>query len=232
MPSYQTTPFKASPALLVAGSPQYVWGSYNDKTGPTFGYVISDSAVTTTGTVTFRITQGNVPIVGALISVVGTSNASGNFNVTNATILTVTTTDAGICTVTYAITSSSVAVGTADSGQVLVPQTEVGETLANGSSVPVAMPFGNTTYNLNQGLTVVVSFPSFPTTAVVVLQQAVKDIDSEYATVATVATVTGGVVTAAGSQITVDPTLGRFFRFNVSNVTGGTNPTIIAKLLM
>ena len=140
-------------------------------------------------------------------------------------------TAAGICTVTYTITSTTQG-SLPDGGQVIVPQPEVAEACVNESSIPAAMPFGNTTYNLNQGLTVVVSFPSFPTTAVVVLQQAVKDIDSEYATVATVATVTGGVVTAAGSQITVDPTLGRFFRFNVSNVTGGTNPTIIAKLLM
>jgi hypothetical protein len=66
----------------------------------------------------------------------------------------------------------------------------------------------------------------------VILQQAIKDIDSEYATVATVTTVAGGAVTAAGSQITVDPTLGRFFRLNSSTVTGGTLPTIIGKIMM
>ena len=232
MPAYQTTPFKAVPALLVAGTPQYLWGSYNDKTGPTFGYVQSDSAVTTTGTLAFRIVSGNVPVSGALITVVGTSNASGNFNVTNATILSVTCTAAGICTVTYAITSSTVALGTADSGEVLIPQPEIGEALTAVSSVPACMPYGNTLANLNQGLTAVVSFPSLPTSVIVSLQQAVQDIDSEYATIAVVATVTGGAVTAAGSQITVDPTLGRFFRFSSGAVVGGTLPTIVAKLLM
>ena len=232
MSQYQATPFRAAPKLLVAGSPEYLWGSYNDKASPTFGYVISDSAVTTTGTVTFRIVDGNVPIVGALISVVGTANASGNFNVTNATILTVSCTAAGICTVTYAITSSSVAVGTADSGQVLIPQPEVGEALTAVSSIPACMPYGNALANLNQGLTAVVSFPSLPTSVTVSLQQAVKDIDSEYATVAVVATVSGGVVTSSGAQITVDPTLGRFFRFSNGTVVGGTLPTIVAKLLM
>ena len=231
MPAYQTTPFKASPALLIPGIASYLLGSYNDKTGPTFGYVQSNSAVTTTGTLTFRITSGNVPAVGSKITVVGTANSTGVFNVTNATILTVSCTDAGICTVTYAISSTSQAT-VADSGEVLVPQPEVGEACVNESSVPAAMPYGNSTYNMNQGLTAVVSFPSLPTTAVVALQQAVQDIDSEYATVATVATVTGGAVTAAGSQITVDPTLGRFFRFNVSSVTGGASPSIVAKLLM
>jgi hypothetical protein len=94
------------------------------------------------------------------------------------------------------------------------------------------MPYGNTLANLNQGLTAVVSFPSLPTSVIVSLQQAVQDIDSEYATVAAVATVSGGVVTAAGAQITVDPTLGRFFRFSNGTVVGGTLPTIVAKLLM
>ena len=232
MPAYQTTPFKAVPVLLVAGTPQYLWGSYNDKTGPTFGYVISDSAVTTTGTLTFRIVSGNLPAVGSLITVVGTANGSGNLNVTNAQILSATTTSAGISTVTYAITSSSVAAGTSDSGEVLIPQPEIGEALTAVSSVPACMPYGNTLANLNQGLTAVVSFPSLPTSVIVSLQQAVQDIDSEYATVAVVSTVVGGAVTAAGGQITVDPTLGRFFRFSNGTVVGGTSPTIVAKLLM
>ena len=232
MPAYQTTPFKASPVLLTPGTPSYLWGSYNDKTSPTFGYVISDSAFTTTGTVTFRIVSGNVPIVGALISVVGTANAGGNFNVTNATILTVVCTDAGICTVTYAITSSSVAVGTADSGEVIVPQPEIAEALTAGNSAPVVVPYNNVTANLNQALTVVVSFPSLPSSVVINLQQAVQDMDSEYQNCGLVATVSGGAVTAAGSQITVDPTLGRFFRLNNGTVTGGTLPTIIGKILL
>lgn len=232
MPAYQTTPFKAMPKLLVAGTPEYLFGSYNDKTGPTLGFVISDSAVTTTGTVTFQITSGNIPVVGAKITVVGTANASGNFNVTNGTILTVTTTNSGVCTVTYAITSSTVAANTADNGQVSIPQVETGETLANGASIPASMPYNNVNANLNQALTAVATFPSLPTAAVITLQQAVFDIDAEYANIATVATVSGGVVTASGSQITVDPTLGRFFRFNVTGVSGGTAPTVAAKLLL
>lgn len=230
MPAYQTTPFKASPTLLTPGKPEYVWGSYNDKTGPTFGYVISDSGNGTTSTVVFNITQGNIPIVGALITIVGTANAAGAYNVTNATILTVTTTAAGVCTVTFAGTGSSASA--ADSGEVQVPQTEVGEALTAVSSVPVVMPYGNATFNANQGLTVVVSFPSLPTSVIVSLQQAITDIDSEYATVAVVATVAGGAVTSAGSQITVDPTLGRFFRLSNGTVVGGTLPTICGKIMM
>ena len=233
MPAYQLTPFKQSPALMYPGTATYLWGSWNDKTGPTVGNIISDSAVTTTATVKFQIISGNVPKVGSLIAVVGAAN-SANFNITTPTpILTVSVAnnpDTGIYTVTYAIASTSQ--GTlADGGQVIIPQPEVAEALTATTSVPAAMPYGNATFNQNQGLTAVVSFPSLPTSVVVSLQQAVHDLDSEYQTVATVATVAGGAVTGS-PQITVDPTLGRFFRFSNGTVTGGTLPTIVAKLLM
>lgn len=231
MPAYQLTPFREPTKLLVPGLPSWLLGSYLEDAAPTFGYVISDSAATTTATVVFQITQGNIPIVGSLITVRGTANSGGVFNVVGATVLTASTSDYGVCSVTYAISSTTQA-STADNGQVLIPQIEVGETLVAGSSIPVAMPYQNANANLNQALTAVVSFPSLPTSVIVSLQQAVFDKDSEYATVAVVATVSGGAVTAAGSQITVDPTLGRFFRFSVGTVVGGTLPTIVAKLLL
>jgi hypothetical protein len=201
------------------------------------GNVISNSASGTTGTLVFQILSGNVPVTGALITVVGCSN-SAHFNVTNVSVTVVSTTDAGICTVTYAITSTSQA-STADSGQVIIPQPEIGELMStlivaydgtNMASIPAVMPYNGVTFNLNQAITAVVSFPVLPTACTVVLQQAVLDIDSEYATVATVATVAGSTVTAGG-QITVDPTLGRFFRLYVSGITVGSGK-IVGKLLM
>lgn len=229
MSQYITSPFKPSPALMISGTPNYLLGSYNDKASPTFGYVISDSAVTTTGTVTFIIKDGNVPFVGALITVIGTANAGGNFNVVNATILTVVCTDAGICTVTYAVASSSVAVGTADSGEVEVPQPELGETLVNGSSVPVAMTFQGSHSNQEKDIVAIVSFPGvLPTTALVTLQSAVIDLDSEYADVATVTSVAGGV--QSGGQISIDQQGARFYRFHTSTVAGPASK-IVAKLI-
>jgi hypothetical protein len=231
MPSYQLTPFRESTKLLVPGLPSWLLGSYLEDAASTFGYVVSNSAASTIGSLVFQITQGNIPIVGSLITVRGTANSGGVFNVVGATVLTVSTNDYGTCSVTYAISSTTQA-STADNGQVLIPQIEVGETLVAESSIPVAMPYQNANANLNQALTAVVAFPSLPTSVIVSLQQAVFDKDSEYATVAVVATVSGGAVTAAGSQITVDPTLGRFFRFSVGTVVGGTLPTIVAKLLL
>lgn len=230
MPAYQTTPFKETPRLLLSGIPAYLFGSYNDKVSPTFGYVQSNSAVTTTGTVTFLIVSGNAPVVGAKITVRGSANSAGVFNTTNATILTASTnTTTGVCTVTYAISSTTQGL-TVDAGQVEVPQPEVGEVTAAGASAPVAVSFATATPQQDRALTLVTSFPTFPTAAVVSLQQAVQDLDAEYSTVAIVATVTGGALSAAGGQFTVDPALGKFFRVIVSGLSGPAS-TIVCKIL-
>jgi hypothetical protein len=188
------------PKLLVQGRPEYVFGSWNDKTGPTLGNIISDSAVTTTGTVTFVVTSGNVPVVGSLITVVGAAN-SANFNVTNAQILTVVATAAGVVTVTYAITSSTVAAGTPDGGQVIIPQPELGDILAAfpASSVPVACPAspGNQS---GKSLSATVKLPaqqlgvaSTLSAVTVVIQGANFDEDGQYNTI--------GTLTAAGTSV-------------------------------
>ena len=226
MPTYQTTPFKASPALLIAGIPYYVFGSFDDKSSPTFGTVISDSGSTTTATLTFRVLSGNAPAVGELITVVGTSRDSGNFNVTNATIATATTTDDGISTVTY--TKASGTVGTAaDAGQVIVPRIEVGEALVNGATVPVAVPSTQLMANQSKTVNATVRFTGSPTTATAYLQGAIFDVDAEYEDL--------GIIAQAGSP-TVGPTLEiadsayRFYRVRFANVVGGSSPKAVAKI--
>ena len=235
MSVYITSPFKPSPKLMYPGTPVYLWGSFNDLTGPTQGVVLQSLGIGATAELIVKILSGNIPVVGALISVVGVS-ANASFNVTNAAITAVdkyphgNNPDNGMYALAYAATVTSPM--QSDAGQFIIPQPEVAEALvAAAKSAPVVMPYGNVTYNNNQGLTAVVSFPSIPTSVIVYLQQAVQDLDSEYADVAAVVTVAGGVVTV-GRKITVDPTLGRFFRFRNSDVVGGTLPTIIAKLLM
>ena len=82
-------------------------------------------------------TSGNIPSVGDLITVVGTSNAGGAFNVTNATIISGSAgtdgngLDSGVVTVTYALgTPSSQPTTTSDSGQVIIPRVRNGEALS------------------------------------------------------------------------------------------------------
>jgi hypothetical protein len=233
MPQYVKSPFKQVPALLIAGIPYYVFGSFDDKSSPTTGNVISNSAVTTTGTLTYMTTQGNVPSVGDLITVVGTANSAGVFNVTNASIATVSAANdangfqSGVVTVTYTINSTSQGT-TADGGQVIIPRSELGEALVNNTAtVPVAVPSTQLMANQSKTVNATVKFTGNPTTATAYLQGAIFDVDSEYEDL--------GIITNAGSP-TTGPTLEvadsayRFYRVRFANVTGGASPKAIAKI--
>lgn len=239
MSSYQTTPFKQPPQLLVAGTPSYVFGSYDDRSSPTAGTIISDSAVTTTGTVTFQILDGNAPSAGDKITVRGTANGSGNFNVTNATILTATTTGDGICTVTYTISSSTVAANTPDVGQVLIPRIEIGETIAavGGvyTSVPVAAPFINSVTQQGRTVIATATFPTpagivAPTSGNVWLQGANFDIDAQYMDLAAIAGA-GSPSFGPSGEVGDDIAAFRFYRLQARGLAGGTNPQINGKIL-
>jgi len=199
MPLYQTTPFKQQPKMLIQGTPEYVFGSLNDKTGPTLGFVIQTAGTAGTSTVLFQITSGNVPVAGSLVTIVGTSTSGGSFNVTNATVLSVSTTEQGLCTITFAGTGSGVL--TADYGKVSIPQIEIGDqistfgTTSASASVPVAGVVGATTIGRSMSATVTLptssaANPSTLTGVTVVIQASNVDRDDHYNTIGTI--VTGG----------------------------------------
>lgn len=234
MPAYIASPFKPVPQLAVAGTPSYLIGSYNDRTGPTLGNVISNSAVTTTGTLTFQILSGNAPVAGSLITVVGCANST-NFNVTNVAIATVVSTSAsGVCTVTYTISSTTQ--GTlSDGGQVIVPQPEVGETVAGAyKSFAVARPFNNPNVQEGQSLTATLNLGSGLSNVVCSLQGADIDVESEYADIHVFGTsgvqqfqsgqdtvaqsASPGVITANTGGVNIMNY--RFYRFKITSVTG------------
>jgi hypothetical protein len=252
MPFYVASPFKAQPQLLIQGKPEYVFGSLNDKTAPTFGYVLSDSGNGTTSTVVFQITQGNIPIPGSLITVIGTANAAGAYNTTNATVLTVVVTPQGVATVSFAGAGTSASAS--DSGQVMIPQPEIGDLLTAGiisalpvSSIPVAGVVGATTVGRSMGVTVSLppssaAFPSTLAAVTVVLQGANLDAPGEYNTIATLgAGLAAGSVTdwQSGQGDTATGTLAagsvnllsfRFYRLQVSTGATGTG-YIIGKIM-
>jgi hypothetical protein len=203
MAFYQLTPFKSSPQLMIQGVVSYLFGKFAQDIAPTQGYVLSDSAATTTATVTVKITQGNVPLPGSLITIVGSANSSGIFNVTNAVILTVSAAqvpDAGVYTLTYAIASTTQAT-TADGGLFYIPQPEIGDTLTAGivaalpaSSAPVTSPVGAPN-SIGKSLSATVTLPAssaaIPSTlsgVTVNLQGSNVDRDDHYSTVATIGT--------------------------------------------
>lgn len=239
MSAYIKSPFKPPVQLAVAGTPSYLIGSYNDKVGPTIGNVISDSAVTTTATLKFQILSGNAPVAGSLITVVGAGN-SAHFNVTNVAIISVvSTTDAGVCTVTYTITSTSQ--GTlADGGQVIIPQPEVGETVSAAyQSAPVARPFNNANIQEGQSLSATLNLPTGGTLSAVTatVQGADIDLDGEYSDLLTLTSSgsAGHVYTYQSGQGAPGTLAGsanllnyRFYRINISAVAG--TGVVIGKL--
>ena len=241
MSFYITSPFKPVPKLLVQGRAEYVFGSLNDNTGPTTGYVISDSAATTTGTVVFQITGGNVPVVGSAVTIVGTANSAGIFNVTSSQVLTVATTEQGVCSVTYTISATATpTVQTQDFGQVIIPQIESGDALtsAGGASAPVTVP-ASPSQQSGKSLSVTVTLPTqqlgTPSTlsaVTVVVQGSNVDKDDHYNTIGTVTAAgaagntydwqsgegnTGTGSLAAGS---VNLPNFKFYRLNVTGATG------------
>ena len=256
MSFYLKTPFKPTPKLLIQGTPEYVYGSFNSNTGPTLGSVISDSSVTTTGTLVFTILSGNIPTVNSMITVVGTANSAGIFNVTNATLLTVSVTAAGVATVTYAVSSTNQA-NTVDGGQVYIAQPEVPDNLTAtivtnlatnaGASFPVAAPVGLPTdgRSISATLSLLANSTTYPSTLSAVtatIQGANVDLDSEYNDIGTLtaAGAAGGVYDwQSGQGISSTGTLAagsvnlpdfRFYRLKITAATGAGY--IVGKILV
>jgi hypothetical protein len=260
MSFYVTSPFKATPKLLIQGTPEYLFGSFPTDVAPTQGYVLSDSAITTTATVTVKITQGNVPLPGSQITIAGTANSAGIFNATNATILTVsapTSPDMGVYTLTFAIASTTQAT-TSDAGIFIIPQPEVGDILT--AAIVAALPVSSAPVvshvaapnSIGKSLSVTVTLPAstaaIPSTLAgvsVVLQGSNFDVDGQYNTVGTItpaAIAAGttvdwqsgqGVPTAPSNSLAVgnvDLINYRFYRVQVSTGATGSGP-IIAKIL-
>lgn len=251
---YIKSPFRPAPKLLVQGSPEFLFGSWNADVGPTLGTVISDSGNGATSTVVFQILSGNIPFVDALVSIVGTASAAGAYNVTNAGVLSVNTTVSGVCTITFSGTGNSVSAS--DYGQVYITQPEIGDQLTSGlissgvASAPVCSAVAGPD-NTGKSLSVTVKLPANTTanpstlsSLNVFLQGANFDYDTEFNDVAEV--VTGGSAgntydwqsgqgvptapsNALGSGNVLQPNF-KFYRLRVATGGSGTGP-IIGKLV-
>jgi hypothetical protein len=240
---YITSPYKAPVQLLVQGTPSYVYGSYNDKTVDAQGYIISDSGTGSVSTVVYQQTQGNLPIPGSLVTIIGSANAAGSYNVTNAVLTSVSANDFGVISISFAGSGSSASAP--DSGQVRVPVIEVGDNLTAGlvaalpyTSVPVAAVVGATVTGRSTSATITfpassAAFPSTLSAVTVVIQASNVDRDDHYNTIGTVTT-TGAAGTTfewqsgQGAATTpavlldsnVDLLSFRFYRLQITAATG------------
>lgn len=239
MPQYSTSAFAPLPEVAIPAKPAYFFGTYPVDTDDTYLRITNVALTTDVATVTGTIYRGNIPSVGNLISIEGTTVSSGVFNVSGVTITGVTGTPAtGVYTITFALTNANIA-STAAAGMAIIPIAETSEALINGTSVAIYIP-SNELRDLGQrSVTVATTFPSLPTAATVTLYTAISNTDNplEWTSMGVVATVAGGAVTAPataspnGGVATFTSPAGRFVRLVVSGVTGGTSPTVIAKMV-
>jgi hypothetical protein len=184
---------------LVPGLPGYLLGSYNRLVPPSRMYVQSVALSGTTATVVVRVIEGQIPVVGQLISISGA--VPSYFNVTNVAITGVSlpaSPDLGIFTITFTLVNSGQTT-IASPGLAVAPQLEVGSVLVAGSSIAAALQSNVNPAN-GRSVRFDISFPTLPGAALVYAQSADLDIDTEYQNLGTVASVTGGVVAGASTN--------------------------------
>lgn len=233
MSFYVTSPFKPTPTLATAGFPVYLFGAYNDRVGSTLGYVISDSLTSDVATVNFQIVSGNAPIVGALVTIQGSANNSGAFNVVNASILSVSTTNTGVCTITFAVTAGNSSLAS-DGGQIIVPQPETADDVTNAqtttpsASIPVSRPYNNP--NIQQGMSISASimFPVVHAGAqcIVMLQGAIQDLDSNYQDIGPLVGSFSG--STSGAAVPEALIAGQEYTFQTGTYTGYTSDSFLS----
>ena len=211
--------------------PTYLFGSYNYKQSNTKMLVSNVALTSNVATLTVKIVEGEVPLVGSLVSVQQTSTASGAFNVNRVAITAVTidsTTGAG--TLTFALTHANVSTA-ADTGSAVVEVPEKSETLAAGASIAAAYTVPSDGGQFTVPLAVTFAGGVLPTAVTVTLQVALRNVDSEFTNTTTTVVVATTAYTAAHGPV-VEATLehGYFYRVLVSGLTLGSATGIVAKL--
>ena len=187
----------------------------------------------TTASVTGTVVEGNIPVVGQLISISGA--IPSYFNVTNASITSVSAAaspDVGVYTVQFALTNSNI-LTTNSPGVAVMPTPEVGEAVVLGASSALGL---QSLENPSNGRTVRadVTFPTQAGSVVVTLQGAMVDLDGDYTDLASVASLTGGVLNGGVTVASVNivGVTANFLRFNNKSLAGVGTTKIVAKVLI
>jgi hypothetical protein len=97
-------------------------------------------------------------------------------------------------------------------------------TCATGKSIACAI---QNTIGRGYGITWAYTTPSAPSTIAMQLEGAVNNVEAEYTIIGS------SVTTAAGAETFAQlPNLVNFVRLNLTATTGGSSPTVVAKLLL
>jgi hypothetical protein len=225
MPSYDSNPFSpTSPLTLQPGQPGYAFGSFAEHLPATLMQVTTTARAASVATVGVLIREGNIPAVGSLITIQGTSQAAGVFNVSNVALTTVTINAVtGVGTVQFAI-GAGTTTQAADIGAAMVPTPEVGEALTNTASQAFAVPAPTGAGASGRTVTWSTSYPTAPAGVTMALQGSLFDIDAQYQTLDTSTAV-------GGEERVFTLTAFRFLRLKASGVSGAS-PLCIGKIFV
>jgi hypothetical protein len=229
MPAYQSDPTVIRTSAI-SGTLFYSYGSpstYGPDDPGCSALVTSVAIASNVATVGLKITGGFKPVVNQLITIHGTQTATSggapNFNVTNVALASVSgfnTGDNSTGTVTFALTSNNIST-TTDAGEAYMPPLETADVCANGSGQQVALPTPSGFPSTSRDVQWSTKTPSAPSAYTANLQGALVDQDSEYTTIDT--------MTTPGNQ-TKTGVRANFLRVNLSGVSGGSSPTIVARI--
>jgi len=219
-PAYNASPGTNTPVrLALEGQINYAFGSKAESQADTLMQVTFVAAAAGTGTVTVQVREGNIPTVGSLITIRGTSTSAGAFNVVNAVITAVSiNATTGVGTIQFAL--GGTVTTTADAGMAYVPVPYVFETLANGASQAFAIQVAAGENDNQKTIAWQTIYGTAPAGITVQLQMSEEDTDSGYTTIDSSNSTSGEVRFYSGVA-------SRFIRFNVTGFSGpGTGAVI------
>ena len=224
--TYLVSPLNALPLLLLPGQPGYSLVSFSDHI-PTTQMTVTQSSESSGNVITLhvKVVSGPIPTTSQFVSTTGLLNVPNQTAeaITGATINATT----GVGTITFADATAAGTIALAkDAGVVLVPQLEVSTALTNslkGQQFAIGSFGGVNTDNVT--IAWETEFPSAPSTVTMLLQAAIRDIDSEYQTLDT-------SVNAGGELRYVQNVRFNFLRVICTATSGGTSPTVVAKIIL
>jgi hypothetical protein len=153
MPQFINQPFQKA-QLLQKGVPAYLVGSFSQKVGNTHLALLTDAIASNVATITATFINGPLPNIGDLVSIINSTNGTGEFNVSRAPILSVSyNATSNVMTITFALTGSNQS-ATADAGTVDVEPGEVGETIAQGYLATMVIAVAGTGWAVNDTFTI------------------------------------------------------------------------------
>jgi hypothetical protein len=237
MPAWTNDPVNAIQSLT-PGVPAYSAGSL--RKGPVGRFIITQTAVATNVvTLTGSLVEGYIPSIGDLIFVHATARDAGGLNTsTGIAIASVTIAAAtGIGTITYAKTASDLATA-ADPGYAEILPAEIAETLNFSTAYQAfAVPHNVAGVGANPSFTLTVSFPSAPGAIKASLQGAMRNVDAEFVNLIKDVTAAGtysdsGAPAQEAATGQFWPGAWNFVRYADTGSSGGSSPTVIAKITM